>query len=147
MKSSSTSRSATCNAFQAARSKQQPPDIQLETFPDAIAVNGGPGLLSLVHGDCLPWLLARDWAGDEMLYADPPYVMSARSAQRAYYEYEYTDQDHVDLLAVLCSLPCRVMVSGYRSELYGDLLADWRAISFQTVDRGGNLKTEWAWMN
>ena len=112
-----------------------------------IAVTGGEGLLSLVHGDCLPWLLSRDRARDEMLYADPPYVMGTRFAGRAYYEFEYSDPDHVDLLAVLRSLPCRVMVSGYRSELYGDLLADWRVIRFPTVDRDGNLRAERAWMN
>jgi hypothetical protein len=58
-----------------------------------------------------------------------------------------SDDDHLDLLAVLKSLPCMVMISGYWSELYERELQDWRSISYQTMTRGGFPATEWLWMN
>jgi hypothetical protein len=53
----------------------------------------------------------------------------------------------LDLLAVLKSLPCMVMISGYWSELYAHELKDWRSISFQAMTRGGFPAMEWLWMN
>ena len=35
-----------------------------------------------------------------------------------------TARQHQDLLDVLTGLPCRVMISGYESVLYGDVLSD-----------------------
>lgn len=102
---------------------------------------------NFIQTDCVPWLKSYPWQGTELVYADPPYLMHTRRGGRDLYEHEYTDADHEALLAVLRSLPCMVMVSGYWSELYADLLAGWRTITFTTTDRGGNLREEWAWMN
>jgi len=100
-----------------------------------------------IQTDCVPWLKAYPWQGDEFVYADPPYLMSTRRGGRELYDHEYNDADHVALLSALRSLPCLVMVSGYWSELYADTLAGWRTVTFTTSDRGGNLREEWAWMN
>src|SRR5699024_8261851 len=45
-----------------------------------------------------------------------------------HYHYDYDKQDHVELQALLKSLPCAVLVSGYPSTLYDELLPDWQAI-------------------
>jgi DNA adenine methylase len=87
-------------------------------------------------------------AGRVLVYADPPYIQGAgevRSGARLY-EHEYTREDHARLLLQLDALPCAVMVSGYPSQLYSDMLADWRAIEFQAMTRGGP-RTEKLWLN
>ena len=102
---------------------------------------------SIVNGDAVRFLRSYNFKGDEFVYADPPYVMSSRSTQRAIYRYEYSDQDHVELLACLRALPCPVMLSGYASSLYDELLADWHTHTFEAQTRGGGMATEWLWMN
>jgi hypothetical protein len=47
---------------------------------------------------------------------------------------------------LLKGLPCAVMVSGYRSALYDQMLGDWRTIEFQAMTRRGPA-TEFVWMN
>jgi hypothetical protein len=56
------------------------------------------------------------------------------------------DAQHEGLLALLGSLPCAVMVSGYRSALYDEMLRDWRTTQFQAMTRRGPA-TEVVWMN
>src|SRR5262249_6897654 len=75
-----------------------------------------------------------------------PYVRSTRRASARLYRYEMEASQHADLLMILRRLPCTVMVSGYRSPLYADLLDGWRMTAFQTMTRGGPA-TEVVWMN
>jgi len=49
--------------------------------------------------------------------ADPPYLHETRRLG-ARYRFEYTEQDHRELLALLKVLPCPVILSGYPSALY-----------------------------
>jgi hypothetical protein len=107
-----------------------------------------PGL-QLVHADALTWLLSYDWRGDEFVYADPPYLFDVRSGgQRSLYEYEFgTPEEHTELLRLLKTLPCNVMLSGYWSQLYADELPGWRTLTYHAVKRSGELATEWLWMN
>ena len=60
-----------------------------------------------------------------LFYLDPPYVHSARGDAAAY-GFEMTDADHVELSEVLHSIRGRAVLSGYRTDLYDDLYADWR---------------------
>ena len=46
----------------------------------------------------------------------------------------------------LTSLPCPVIVSGYRSSLYEDLLGSWNTVELQAMTRGG-VRTEKLWFN
>ncbi len=105
-----------------------------------------PGL-ELVLGDAIRWLKARRWRGDELVYADPPYLMSTRRTQDGYYRHELSAGDHRRLLRVLKALPVPVLLSGYWSELYTCELQGWRSISFQAWTRRGQPATEWLWMN
>lgn len=99
--------------------------------------------------DCITYLEAFDWsaAGRVLVYADPPYVLSTRTSSKRY-RHDYTDADHLRLLAVLKALPANVSVilSGYPSDLYAAELAGWRTIEFQASTRGGP-RTEKLWMN
>lgn len=62
---------------------------------------------------------------DTVFYVDPPYVHSARGDAAAY-GYEMTDADHEELAEVLRAASGRMVLSGYRTDLYDRLYADWR---------------------
>ena len=83
--------------------------------------------------------------GDEVVYADPPYVGDTRTSN-AKYEHEYTDADHIELITILKSLPCPVILSGYPSKLYDELLIGWNSVEQQAMTRGG-VRTEKIWFN
>ena len=81
----------------------------------------------------------------DLVYCDPPYVASTRRTPR-YYRHDYADSDHVKLLELLLRLPCRVVVSGYMSELYADMLASWSRTDYLALTHRG-LVAECAWTN
>lgn len=106
--------------------------------------------LQLVWANGVKYLTAHQdlLAEDCLVYCDPPYLMSTRSSQRQLYAFEMADEEsHRRLLEVLLGLRCMVMISGYWSSLYEELLQGWRTYSFQAMTRGGTLATEWLWMN
>lgn len=89
------------------------------------------------------------WMSDRstLVYCDPPYLEDVRSSKRNYYRHEFkTAIEHESLLLLLLSLKCNVMISGYRCDLYDDLLAKWQRYDYQTMTHGG-LKTESVWCN
>lgn len=97
-------------------------------------------------GDAFEFLLSYPFAGDELVYCDPPYMHETRGRSDIY-RFEMADRQHVELLAVLRRLPCLVMLSGYWTELYGVSLKGWNADSFQAMSRAGRPRTEWIWYN
>ncbi len=112
----------------------------------AIGKNGGTRW-EIICGDALAWLEGYPFKGDEFIYLDPPYVMSSRRQHRPLYRCELTDLDHIKLLTLIKNLPCKIMISGYWSDLYGQMLAGWHTETFQAITRGRSMATEWLWMN
>ncbi|CAI0722757.1 DNA adenine methylase [Serratia marcescens] len=110
-----------------------------------------PPKLNLYHGDAVGFLqreLEGGWFGKHgrvLIYADPPYLPETRTS-RARYRHEYTVDDHRRLIATLRAMPASVMISGYPSQLYDELLGNWRSLEFQVMTRGGP-RTEKLWMN
>lgn len=98
-----------------------------------------------VHGCAHQFLREFDFHGRELVYCDPPYLHHTRSSKRRY-RFEYKEQDHVELLELLKSLPCSVILSGYPSALYDDLLGEWRTIELQVMNHAG-ARTEKLWFN
>lgn len=86
-------------------------------------------------------------ASEIFVYIDPPYILSSRRSQSPMYEYEMTDGQHGELLAVVVRLPCRVMVSHYPHPLYQTALKSWRTWTYRSQTRGGKLATEQVWCN
>lgn len=84
---------------------------------------------------------------DTFVYADPPYLFSTRKSQQKLYDYELREDEHIELLAKLKKLDCMVMISGYSSELYNDMLTNWNVSTFNQVDRSGETRIEYLWMN
>lgn len=101
--------------------------------------------VELVHGCCHQFLSEFEFEGRELVYSDPPYMQSTRRSQRRY-RFDYTDDAHVELLGILTSLPCAVMVSGYPSRLYDEYLADWASLEVQ-VNNQSCVVTEKLWFN
>jgi DNA adenine methylase len=79
------------------------------------------------------------------IYADPPYVRSTRSGR--IYAIEMIDQDHIELLEILKNHKGKVMISGYESELYNDLLQGWHIEKLMAKCEGGQERREILWMN
>jgi DNA adenine methylase len=100
---------------------------------------------ALVVDDAASFLGTYSFAGDELVYADPPYVPTTRR-RASVYRFDYTLDDHIRLLEVLTTLPCMVMISGYESELYSQRLAAWRRVTFTAMSHRGP-RLECVWMN
>jgi hypothetical protein len=107
----------------------------------------GKGIRYLV-ADAIQFLDGYRFRGDEVVYCDPPYLLAARLQRgRAYYENEMSDKDHERLLKVLRAINCRVLLSGYHSPLYDDMLCDWQREEFWVMTRGGKKALEVLWWN
>ena len=102
--------------------------------------------VELVCDDAVVFLNAQKFTGTEFVYADPPYLMKTRRNSNLY-AFEYTREDHINLLACLKTLPCAVMLSGYWSTLYAKKLSNWNTYNFQAQTQSGKPATEWLWMN
>ena len=104
-------------------------------------------LFKLLHDDAHNFLRTYEFNGSEFVYCDPPYLKSRRKKQRqGYYRYDYSFAEHQELLQLLLKIPCRVIISGYESDLYKEMLHDWNTHTFSSVCHKGTA-TEWLWMN
>lgn len=123
--------------------------IAIERDPQTLLDFPPPAGVEVVNGCAHEFLRGFDMAcaGRVLVYADPPYVNATRSSTKRY-RFDYQDPDHVELLGLLSSLPPNVYVilSGYPSALYSELLPGWRTLEFQVMTRGGP-RTECLWMN
>lgn len=99
----------------------------------------------LLCADALTFLSTYSFQGDELVYCDPPYLPSVRRRRRVY-KFELSERQHADLLEILRSLPCRVMISGYESELYHSSLVGWSCESFR-VRTHASWAEEFVWFN
>ena len=96
--------------------------------------------------DCAHQFLGEyDYRGYELIYSDPPYLKQTRTSARSY-RFDYEEQDHIELLELLKGLPCPVILSGYPSTLYDELLVGWRTLELQVMNQGG-VRTEKLWFN
>lgn len=96
-------------------------------------------------------LIRREDTPETLFYCDPPYLHETRVSTAAY-AYEMSDADHEALLYQLLSCRGRVMLSGYRSELYDRVLSGWSRHDFDLPNNaaGGETKrrmVESLWCN
>ncbi len=96
-------------------------------------------------------LLGKYDASDAFFYCDPPYLPDTRHPQKATrYGFEMTASDHEELLAKLLASTGKVMLSGYPSKLYDEMLKGWHTASYETkskMSNSGRVRTEVVWMN
>lgn len=104
-----------------------------------------PLLASYIEADAVDFLSSQRFLGDEVVYCDPPYLPSTRRRTRVY-RHDYGESDHVRLLETLQRLSCRVVVSGYPSELYDEFLCTWRSQTYPAKAHDG-IRQEKIWYN
>jgi DNA adenine methylase len=102
--------------------------------------------------DAAQVMLAHDYQ-DTVHYVDPPYVHSTRSEKvrgtvsRKSYKHEMTDEQHLELAEFLHGLRGAVILSGYHSELYDRLYADWARIERHAKADGARARVEVLWLS
>lgn len=122
-------------------------------LPDCLAHVTGRLRGVLIDNEPALRCIARRDAPGTLFYVDPPYLPSTRSGvngangRTAVYIHELTEADHVELLRTLAGLAGMVILSGYDSDLYRDLLTTWRCIRRDVRGDGGCARVESLWLN
>lgn len=101
--------------------------------------------VELVHGKAEDFLRRYSFTGSELVYCDPPYHPATRRQQRVY-RHDYSERDHVELLELLVTLPCRVLLSGYAHPMYDAMLTGWNRRQFMAATQNGT-REETLWFN
>lgn len=102
----------------------------------------------LICGDAIEYLSKYQPKGKTVIYNDPPYMPSTRTS-KARYEHELTPNDHtklIDNLKAISDPDTYIILSGYKNDLYEELLKGWWSKDFQAMTRGG-VRTETVWCN
>lgn len=88
----------------------------------------------------------RRYAREEaLIYCDPPYLLSTRSCP--YYAEEMDDSEHIELLATLIEHPGPVLLSGYDSAMYREMLDGWTTKRRKVYAEKGRIREEVLWIN
>lgn len=98
--------------------------------------------------DAMACMLQHD--GDQTVhYVDPPYVHSTRNVRdrSPAYRHELDDEQHKALASGLKSLKGKVVVSGYRCDLYNALFAGWQRIDQAAYADGAKARVESLWLS
>lgn len=88
-----------------------------------------------------------------LIYCDPPYVHSTRSALTNRnsgtngYAHELDDAGHRRLAECLTKAQAMVVISGYPSDLYDELYQGWARFARGAVADTGKARTEVVWLN
>jgi hypothetical protein len=128
--------------------KRKPPalnNIGIDLDPKPLAAFECDYPVHRVNGCAHRFLAEYDYQGSELIYSDPPYLHRTRSSQRRY-RFDYQEHEHIELLELLKTLPCNIIVSGYPSSLYEERLSGWRSLELQVMNQGG-VRTEKLWFN
>lgn len=86
-----------------------------------------------------------EFTGEEVIYCDPPYLAETRKRHRVY-KYDFTTEDHAQLLDTLTKVDANVLISGYASNLYHTHLKTWNTYTFTAKAHDG-LREEVIWFN
>lgn len=81
-----------------------------------------------------------------LVYLDPPYMPEVRHGKQ--YRHEMYDRKrHVELLEVAKAHKGPVLISGYETELYNDMLKGWHREETTCYTQVCSKKKEMVWMN
>jgi len=80
-----------------------------------------------------------------LIYCDPPYMLETRHGKQ--YRCEMDDADHEKLLEALLEHNGFVLISGYDTELYRDMLSGWTRYENTAYSQVCSKKTEILWAN
>lgn len=123
------------------------------TYPEQLAMIGQRLTGVLIENRPAIQILKDHDAETTLHYVDPPYVHDTRYAGAKtgrVYRHEMNDDQHAELLETLLGLKGMVMLSGYQSDLYDDVLTGWKKVEIKariSSGRGTDTRTECLWMN
>lgn len=123
------------------------------TYPDAVAATGLRFESVLIENREATEVMLQHDGPATLHFVDPPYLHSTRVMQangKGYYRHEMTDADHQALLQALLELEGMVVLSGYDSEIYRDMLDGWERFETKSrisAGRGTALRNEIVWIN
>ena len=105
--------------------------------------------LRRVQIECSPALelIVRYDYENVFMYLDPPYLLGTRCGKQKQYKHEMSDDEHEEMLQKALISKAKIMISGYASEMYDDMLAGWRRKEFRSHAEMGSRRTEVVWMN
>lgn len=83
---------------------------------------------------------------DTLHYIDPPYPLNVRDKGNDY-KYELSDEDHLELLDILCGAKGNVIVSTYQNDLYDRALKNWHKVEKETFADGARPRKEILYIN
>lgn len=121
-------------------------------YPDNLAAVGSRFAGVLVENrDAIQCMRDHD-TPSTLHFVDPPYVPDTRVDvdKNRTYRFEMTRDEHAELLRVLNTLQGMVVICGYNSDLYNDMLTGWKRVSKTTAANGfsGSVqRTECLWIN
>ena len=102
--------------------------------------------------DLLEKILSHDDAWRYFIYCDPPYIISSMKSNSTYRIDSSKEEWHEKFLCSIIDKKAKIMVSGYESDLYNDILAGWNKAHWHAQSRAGSNKKltnriECLWMN
>lgn len=80
-----------------------------------------------------------------LIYCDPPYMLQTRHGKQ--YKCEMSDRDHEELLKALLKHKGYVILSGYDTDLYNDMLKGWNRYEATSYTQSCSKKQEIIWLN
>lgn len=80
-----------------------------------------------------------------LIYCDPPYMLETRHGTQ--YRCEMSTEEHELLLSLLLKHKGSVMISGYETEMYDKMLADWNRYETTAYSQVCSKKREVIWIN
>ena len=90
-------------------------------------------------------LIKRSNYPNVLIYCDPPYMLETRNGKQ--YRCEMDARDHEELLKVLLQHKGPVLISGYDTDLYNDMLKGWTKVQNISYSQTHSKKREVLWMN
>lgn len=102
-------------------------------------------LVQIEHMDALR-LIERYNSPDVLMYLDPPYVRSIRKSG-ALYRHEMNDAGQKELLELITKSQAKIIISGYKSELYNSYLQGWNTDTIMSQTTSTAMAVEVIWMN
>lgn len=102
-------------------------------------------LVQIEHTDALK-LIERYNNSDVLMYIDPPYLRSTRKSGRLY-RHEMDNSQHLELLEQIKESRAKIIISGYPSELYDEVLQGWYRDGARSQTTSTAMAEEMIWMN
>lgn len=92
-------------------------------------------------------LIRKTDSPETLFYVDPPYPKESRGSKGKSYAHEMTTRDHIRLGETLAGVHGFVVLSSYRTGLYGNLFSDWVRVDRDAKTMSGGSAVESLYLN